>query len=268
MEARPSDKIVAENRLKQIVEDIEDAKRVVAIDVRQVARAAQPSFAIRKREAEDTMASLKSGFKTLVLGGSTKVFISGRSVAKFLDAANQTPNVLVINASELYEAWARIIEPSLENKRRDWTSTQTVLLTQCMLRFMETNQIMALKTPKLEGMEIDPPMPTLNDVVNRVRLAIRNTNGDDVNVIDIENRLVEQALAKKVSVVPVPVIISGLSNEELQFMPTRLLSGNPSVFIKVNKTQYDTEVVTEVLTNAIKQQEVVTEVLTNKQQDQ
>ena len=247
----PTPQEAAVQRLTTILDNIEESIRVIGLDVAQSDPRTRPALAIRKREAEDNLLGLKSAYKTLVTGGFFKVFVSGKNADKFVEAVSKKPGVLVINGRELYETWAKVVEPTLEHRQRNWTATQSVILTQCMQRFMETNGIKSLNSPKLEGFQADPMMPKFDDVVDRVRMAIRNTNFDDLNVQDIENRLIDVALAAKVTSTQTPVIVTNLSKEELQSIPTRLLAGQPSVFIEANKKVYDLETATETLSKAI-----------------
>lgn len=228
----------AENRILEMLNNLEEAKRVATQDLSGWDRQTMNGAQIRKREAEDMVEVLKAGYRTTIENTFVKVFVSGNRAEEFAQVAERKGYV-VLDGTELYRHLAIAVEPSMDPRERTFTGTQVALLVQVIQRYMQQHKIYAINQPKIDANEMGIQRRDSESVVDVIRKAVRNTNGDDILAVDLSDRALDKALEKRVAKLAVPVIVTGLSADEAQSLTTRLFGGRPTVSLEATHNTTD-----------------------------
>lgn len=238
-------KRAAKQRLDDLLVNLEEATRFATTDLSGWDPRTAAGAMIRKREAEDQVTSLTSAYETLITNSFVKVFVSGPRAADFA-ASQDKKGFVTVDGTELYVEFAKVVEPSMDPKTRQFGTNELILLTQVMLRYMQQNHIMVLDQPKLDGNELDVIRPDFQSVVDIVRKSLRNGNGDTLLLVDLHKKVLAAALSKKVSDLMVPVIVFGVTADETQSLKTKLFGSQPSITIEATESSTDEDLAEEV----------------------
>lgn len=237
-------------RLKEMMERYAEAEKTVNEDLSGWDPRTLPGKILYKREAEDTVKQIKDSYKGLVRNSFVKVFVDGAKAQDFKKYIEDNKG-LAVNGNTFYEDFAKVVEPSLDTKDRNFTGTQVVLLINLLQRWMERNAIGSIASPQLDAMEMTEPNPDLKSLTNRVRQAIERQNGTALLQRELENRIYELTLQKKYTTTVIPVVVVGLTKNETSDLSKNLFTGQPSVYVtataKKTNQQLNEEVNQEIL---------------------
>lgn len=236
---------IAEDRIQEMLNNLEEATRVATTDVSGWDKNTMNGALIRKREAEDQIAVLKSGYRATIENSFVKVFLTGDRAAEFAKSAD-AKGFVVIDGSALYTEMAKHVEPSMDHKERQFTATQIALMIQILQRYMQMHRLHVMNQPKLDANDMGITRPDTASVVEVVRKSIRATNNDDLLAFDLADRALDKALEKRAAKVSVPVIITGLLPDEAQSLQTRLFVGRPSVSIEATSNTTDEDLFKQI----------------------
>src|SRR4051812_26599432 len=102
---------IAEDRIKEMLNNLEEATRVATTDVSGWDKNTMNGALIRKREAEDQIAVLKSGYRATIENSFVKVFVTGDRAQDFAKTAD-AKGFVVLDGTALYSEIAKQVEPS------------------------------------------------------------------------------------------------------------------------------------------------------------
>lgn len=240
----------AKKRLESMLEEIDSTAKTANRDLSGHDPRTVTGMISRQRQAKDELKQLISGYNTLIRNSFVNVFVTGSRARDFAAAADED-GVIVVSGRQMYEEFANAVEPSMDPKTRQFTSTQVILLMQVMQRWMETNAIGSLAQPRLSANEMDVAAKGFDDVVDRVRLAIESGNGTAMLGRDLEIRITKKALEKKAAAMIVPVIITGLTGSEIADFKTTLFSGRPSLEVEADEDSTDEQLIDVINTKIL-----------------
>jgi hypothetical protein len=237
--------IAAKKRLADILADIDAYTRIANQDLTGWDRATASGMVIAKREAEDQLAVLKSAYKTFITNAIVKVFVTGARAADFAKSLDGE-EVAVVNGAKLYYEVTKAVEPAVDPVRKTFMPGLLVIVVRALQQFMEKNNIRMINQPKLDANDLDSPINDFEALLDRVRKSIRNTNGDDLAVIDISNQVYESCLSKKIANTIIPVVITGLTEDEQQSLSKVLFAGMHNITIEATEDSTNQDLIKEI----------------------
>lgn len=217
------------DRLRQIVSDLKIARQEAAIDpLTWSDPRTRPSAHLRKMQAEDEVKSLTAAYKTLVVNHLFRVFVGGDRVREFSEFAVKE-GAVVVDGAHLYTHLAKALWESQDPNDRKFGPHQQFRLITELSYYGQAQQYFSMMAPQFDPADMDAPTPTLNDLVSMVRRSVRNANRDDLNRMHLEKTIVSQALEAGACTNIIPVIITGLTSEEVHEMFKTLFGGSPAM---------------------------------------
>lgn len=232
-------------RLKEMMEKYEDAYKTANEDLSGWPSMTLPGKILSKREAEDTLKQVKDSYKNLIVNSFVKVFVDGPKVSEFKEYLEKN-NGLVVDGNLFYEEFARNIEPSMDSKDKNFTGTQMVMLINLLQRWMERNAIGSIASPSLDAMEMTEPNVDLEALTNRVRKALEKGNGTELLRRELENRIYQLALEKKYTTTIVPVVIVGLTKNEVSELSKNLFGGQQNISVTATNKKTNQQLTEEI----------------------
>lgn len=232
-------------KLSKLLSEIEQSQRFADEDLSGWDPRTVGGAMIRKREAQEKLKQLKAAYSEAISGTFFKVFVSGPRAAEFAKATDAQA-AIVVDCSELYSKFADSVEPTLDRNQRQFTATQISVLIRVIQNFMTEHAVPSVQMPKLDPLEMDTVTATKQDLLEKVRKSVRNTNGDKLLLVDLTARILEQALSKKIANTVTPIILTGLSPDELQSVPAKLFPLQANCLIEANEDSEDEEIVEKI----------------------
>lgn len=240
-EARNAAKV----RLQQLLNEINDAKNVIALDLSMWDPRTVTGMVTRKRQAEDDIKGLIAGYNALITNSVVKVFVTGDRAEEFANKAS-SEGAVSVDAAAMYKEYAKAVEPTMSREHRNFTTTQLIVMAQVLQLYMAKHNVFAVQQPKLDALDMDVPCPTFNDVVNMCRKAVRNTSGDDLIVRELGTAIFDACLKKNAATTVVPVVLFGLTAEETQSLEKKLFGSQPSITINATSETTDEQLIAEI----------------------
>lgn len=238
-------KEAAKQRLKTMLDDLNEARRWANEDLSGWDKATANGAMIRKREAEEQVVSLTAGYRAAIENCIVKVFVTGERAAAFAEAMDRK-NAITVDGSTIYREFAKAVEPSMDHKQRQFTTTQLLLLMQVMQPWMAKRKVYALNRPTLEAADMDVVHKDSESVVETVRKSFRNANNDDVLLYDLTERVMEKVVEKQAATLVVPVLITGVTDEETQSLQKKLFGSQPNVSVEATNSNTDEDLIKEI----------------------
>lgn len=210
--------------------DIANYKRIAEADLSGWDSRTAAGAVLQKREAEDQLKQLTAAYKTLIANSVVKVFVTGEGAEAFASVAKDE-GAVVVDGARLYKELAVGVEPTLGSDR-SFGNAQLPVLIRVLQQFMTRNNVRSVAQPKLPTLDQDVPAKTTADVVDMCRKAVRNTNGDDLLIVDLQEQVLAACIKAESADTIVPVILTGLTPEETQSCEKTLFGSQPSVSIE------------------------------------
>ena len=198
----------------------------------------------RKRQAKNDLDVLKNAYKNELINSAIKVFVTGDTVkAKRFVESLDGGSVVVVAGDGVYRKMAKNVEKTLDDRSRHFNTSQLVHLIDELHDFARDFELRDIPLPKMDGNDINTQAPTLEDVVDLVRKAIRATANDDINRIYLEREVLNKAVAVKAAGNVVPVIIHSLTQDEIGGLSQNLFFGRPNLVLDLSDIADDENLV-------------------------
>jgi hypothetical protein len=227
--------------LKQLVDELKVAQVTASEDLSGWDPRTVAGAQLRKNMAQDDVRRLTSAYKTAVQGALFRVFLGGSRDKTFGEFVAKDAVVIVVDGSELYSNLARGVADTQDPQDRKFGPTQLSRLTMELTYHGMSENYRSLMAPVIAEGDLDTPSPTYEDLVAKVRRAIRATNGDDLNRLYLEKLILKQAVDRGMANTIIPVIITGLSVEEIQELYKGLFAGSPAIDFTIVDESTDAE---------------------------
>lgn len=238
-----ADAAEAKRRLKALLDDIESAKRDANLDLSGWDPRTVNGMVIRKSQAQEELTNLKKAYFAFITNSVVKVFVTGERAHEFAEAMKK--DNVVVSATEAYADLAKGLEPTLD-RERVFTTSQLGILGRAMQKTMEEHAIRSLMLPSLEPRDLDTPVPTFNDLVDRVKTAMSKTNGQIVATTVTGSKILERALELKVDNTVMAVIITDVPKEEQQSFTSELFGTQPTLTLEATKKKSNEDLIAEL----------------------
>ncbi len=204
-----------------------------------------------KQQAGKDLEGIRKSYNEGVAKVIAKVFLTGspEKTAKFAAYA-ETEGAIIVDGAGLYRDLATPIEAMIDPRRRTFDTGHVVRLYQELSDFAQKNGIKEMPEPKVDNNDYNGGAPDFNTVVDIVRKSIRRTSEDDLNVLYLQNKILDKALDKETTKVT-PVVIYGLSQDEIKNLSEKLFPGQPAVTASVDTVDVEDDKSMGTLVNVV-----------------
>lgn len=226
--------------LKKLVEDIAAAKAAATEDLSGWDHRTAAGAHLRKSMAQDELRTLTSAYRTAIQNFFVRVFVSGPRAEAFAASAAKE-GAIVVDGNDLYKLLAKGVFESQDPADRKFGPFQFQRLVMEMSYYGAAQNYRSFMSPNLETNDLDTQTPTFDDLVAKVRRAVRGPNKDELNRLHLEKQIVTQALDRGVASNVIPVIITGLTAEETQEMYLSLFGGTPAFDVVADEQTADAD---------------------------
>lgn len=232
----------------KLLEQYDEAVKVLAIDIIDIPQATRPAMMMRQTEARNEKVALMERYTELLRANAFTIFPVGETedVQAFIKIAAEEADTINISAETLYERLATFVEDSM-GSRRQFGITQLGLLIDGVTQVARELKLTNLKSPTITDVEV---CPTHADLVQTIRRMVRACGEDTINKAFIERLLCEAAREIRYTRSVTPVIVSDAKEDEIDNL-SGLFSG-AHFKVKVGK-EMNTEKVLDVMTGIRKQ---------------
>ncbi len=209
--------------------DVNELKKILDRKMSEVPYNSQTSIMIGKKDAEVKLEAILKAYLTKVESkeGAILLCFTGKpeNVAQAMEAMSLVdPNVIVLSGDEFYSKLVGQAVSSM-NGTGQWSTHQETLILSALAEEATKMGIRQYPQPKMGNPEVIKTNPT-EAAVNIARKMIQATSGDDINTIYLKNQLKEKLLAQQPDVLPILVVLGGLTSEEIPGVPKAILGGN------------------------------------------
>ncbi len=220
--------------LKEKLTRYKQAKAMSETDLSEWDRRTIMGVSTAKAQALKDLDPLRAEYNKEVVKSFVKVFLVGdqSKVEKFAAFAS-TEGALTVDGSELYRNLARPVEDTIDHRRRTFDTSQVVRLYQELADFAQKFGIKEMPEPKVDANDYNGGAPNFEATVGIVRKSIRRTSDDDLNVLYLQHKALAMALAAEITGMA-PVVVSGLSPDEIKNISEKLFPGQPSLTVSVD----------------------------------
>jgi hypothetical protein len=217
------------DKLKQVLDDLKKAEKKASLDVLAWPDArTRPSAQLRKSQGEEGVVRLTKEYGQLFPRHVFRVFMVGPKAQEFATFAAGA-GAVTTDGSELYTLLAKGVAQSQDPKRPSFGPHQIVRLTAELMFYGKAQGYVSLMAPSPKQTDIDTPTPTEAALTEKVRAAIRSTNADELNRLHIEKDVLAKAIKSGANTDIIPVVITGLTTEEIQSLFKTLFPGSPAM---------------------------------------
>lgn len=221
--------MAANDKLKQILDDLTKAKKNASLDVLAWPDPrTRPSAQLRKTKGMEDVVKLTQEYSRLVSKHFLRVFVGGERAKDFATFA-ASGGAVVADGVEFYDSLAKGVAQSQDPKSPRFGPHQQLRLTAELSFYGRANGYVSVMAPRPIQGNLDTPTPTHDVLVAQVRSAIRATNGDDLNRLHLERKILANAIEVAANTNIIPVIITGLTTEEVQGLSKTLFGGSPAM---------------------------------------
>lgn len=221
--------------LKKTLDDLKKAQKAAALDVLAWPDPrTRPSAQLRKTQGQEASERLTREYGQALPRHAFRVFIVGERAQEFAAFAAENGAVCV-DGAELYTLLAKGVEQSQDPKGPKFGPHQQLRLTAELMFYGKSQGYLSVMAPSPRVRDLDAPTPTFGDLLDKVRAAVRSTNADDLNRLYLEKKILATAISKNANTDIIPVIITGLTTEEIQSLFKTLFPGSPAMELTAGK---------------------------------
>jgi hypothetical protein len=227
------------DKLKQVLNDLKKAEKNAALDVLAWPDPrTRPSAQLRKTQGLEARDRLVKEYGQLFSRHAFRVFTIGPRAQEFAAfAANH--GAVTVDGSELYTILAQGVAQSQDPKRPSFGPHQVVRLTAELMFYSKGQGYVSVMSPRPRAKDLDAPTPTAASLLEKVRAAIRSTNADDLNLLHMERNILAKAIRADAKTDIIPVIITGLTTEEIQTLFKTLFPGSAAMELTADEKSTD-----------------------------
>lgn len=216
--------------LEELSKNIIATEKVANMDVEEIPPPTRGAWGTKITEAKARLAELTGQYRGLLLRNGVAIFLNGDpdKAQQFAALVRSEGEGLVADANALYTRLAKDVEPTLaEATVRQWGTTQTHRLHLALQEVMHELKLTAIDMPARD----QPMVPTFNDVVDNIRRLIRNSNGDEMNRLYVEEQAAKDALAIRYMGSLAPTLILNASDDEKNVLGSGFAKGMATVTV-------------------------------------
>lgn len=200
---------------KNLVKKLESTKRLAAsIDLEAWPLKTRASAALRKRQEEDLIESLRLEYGTYIKTATVLIYPRGpaEKVAKFCEIAVDEFDAISLDANAIYGEIAKAVKPSIGNDNL-FSATQGHIVLRELDHFARKFGVWRFTPPNFDGV-IAKNIKDDAALVEMVKKSIRDVMKDNMNVFYLGHAIRDEA--EKVGYYKdlLPVILTGVSSEE------------------------------------------------------
>lgn len=199
-----------------------------------------------KGAAKEKLKELMVEYKATLLTNGIAIFLDGdpAKVSEFINLVHGEVEGLVVDAAALYERLANAVEVTMTSSR-NWGVDQHYKLNIALQEVMSEVGLSELPMPARDSM---PITQTHADVINHLRDLIRNSCGDMLNSLYLQEAAVRDSLQICYMNVMVPVFVLNARTDERASLGSAFMRGSTTVDISS-----DTEVNKEFMIKTFKE---------------
>lgn len=211
------------NKFVEILKSINELSPLADRDLSDIPSGGYAGFAAAKRNAQDTVEKLKQEYRDLLLVNAAVVFLVTEKndpeyfdkVTKFVDISTKEGVNVIIDGSDLYNRMASKLDHAVSmDPRRQYMVDHAVGFAESLREEARKVDIRTGSVGYSERLVLNNFEETLDFVKN----TVRNLYGDIINALFIRKSLVDQALEAKHSTKMLPVVVYGLTTNEVENM--------------------------------------------------
>lgn len=185
-------KMIAENVFQQYKENL----KIMSTDLYSWDRRTLPAMSMRVQDATQQNPKLKEMFLSHLYDTAYCLYLHGstgkqKQLSRIVEETYE--NIVTLDGLELYENLAKVVEPSLGD-RKDFGPTQIVLLTRALEEELYKSNKIIFTAPSLNDVK---KCPTFEDLVLHCRDLVEAANGKDPLRLNLEQRATNTALQKE-----------------------------------------------------------------------
>lgn len=217
------------DKLKQVLNDLKKSEKNARLDVLAWPDSrTRPSAQLRKTQGLEAKDRLTKEYAQLFPKHVFRVFTVGSRAQEFAKFATDA-GAVTIDGSELYTILAQGVAQSQDPKKPTFGPHQSLRLTAELMFYAKGQGYISVMSPQPRTSDMDAPTPTPESLLDKVRAAIRSTNADDLNRLHMEKDILAKAIGSGANTDVIPVIITGLTTEEIQSLFKTLFPGSAAM---------------------------------------
>jgi hypothetical protein len=219
--------------LKEVIDEIKSVSQIAERDLSGWDPRTLQGVQAAKNEAKRKLQTLSLVYRQSLANSVTKVFLVGdvSRVDSFLEQAGDS--ILAVRGDDLYRQLATAVNKTMDGTRRFGTG-QLNRLASSLDDFAVVLGVETFPYPKMDRNHMGTVLPEIEDVLGLVRTIVRNTAGDSVNRIFLEQAISNKALGRTIKESKVTAVIGGLSTIEASALGASLFPGRPVVYVNVD----------------------------------
>ena len=197
-----------------------------------------PAKQIQWRQAEEEIESILNGYKKLLTGELTKIYVTGsdkKKLAEFKLLATELPGAVAVDADALYRRITTPAVPLYEQTKKFSNDVALVIendiMTAAQMNNVTPNDFPHVAANYLESTFEDPEA----SILKIVRETVEKVAGTEMQQNMLTQFIFSEALRLEVSEVPVFVVIVGIKeNEIVDFERRGFFGGRPQVVVNLD----------------------------------
>lgn len=201
------------NKIQELVKELDVLEIQAGVNPEDFPMESRASHTIVKRQAQDRFDELSMQYKSMLQDNLAVLFLVSddeEKQAKFLELADKEGASVVVDVNALYKRLANIIDSMFLNDRQ-YTPNHAHRLMQELV--LEGRQVGVFNLTNLNYTPIF--LNNLTETTTFVKQTVRNGTGDGVNILAITKQVLNLALQKRLTGRMVPIIMTGITQEEL-----------------------------------------------------
>ncbi len=197
---------------------------------------------IARESAKTDIAALQSSYEKRVGEVCARVFVVGgtnQQVKELLLSANEMEAVTV-PADALYQSIARNVTVYLGEPPKLTVRAGAAIveeLARAYLRYAPDSTYPTIPMQMLEGYLGTDTEAIRNAVLNIIRTVVKNTANKPVAAIFAQDICIREALRLEVVEEPVPLVVTGLTTDDVADFEAVFFPGRPSVVVDLDKAK-------------------------------
>lgn len=241
-QTQPEEKTAESKRLSEILTQLKQTRVTASLNLDSWPYQSRPGMEVAKEQAKAALTPLLAEYRKEIMSNTAVVFVVGSPEnCKKYEEEGEEKGVLVVNALDLYFSIASSVYVRIEQDK--------VLHTGAIME-LESQVNQACNAFNMNGSFAKVPMTSYNvriespaDIVPIVRDVFRNSTpgfiqpiGDVISICFAQEQLLSNCERQEYAALPVAVMVSRLTVEELPEFQKRFAPGRPFVVIDADET--------------------------------
>jgi hypothetical protein len=191
-----------------------------------------PGAQIRRNQGLARIQTLTNDIAQMVVLDGAAIYPMGpmENQDKFSELAEDEGDALIVRSDEVYEEIAKAIEPHL-GTNKTWRWRMTFPLHNVLIRLAQGCGMDSIQVPNISQFFDTPSI----DLVSEVKSIVRKSNGDDLNIAYIHNKIFHEIMGLHYDANVIAVVVVGATPEEVEGGLGQGLFGGKKVVVDVSK---------------------------------